>query len=85
MFLIYIASSSAWATVPIAAPSQYTASLGSIQNFGGYFGGALAPTVTGYLVQSTGSFSQALLLSAAIAVAGGIAYLALVREPIHAQ
>ncbi len=85
MFLIYIAASSAWATVPIAAPSQYTASLGSIQNFGGYFGGALAPTVTGYLVQSTGSFSQALLLSAAIAAAGAIAYLALVREPIHAQ
>lgn len=34
LFLIYIASSAAWATVPIAAPSQYTASLGSIQNFG---------------------------------------------------
>jgi MFS family permease len=45
LFLIYIASSAAWATVPIAAPSQYTASLGSIQNFGGYLGGALAPAV----------------------------------------
>ena len=85
MFLIYIAASSAWATVPVAAPSQFTASLGSIQNFGGYFGGALAPTLTGFIVQRTGSFSQALLLSSAIAVAGGISYLALVGKPIQAS
>src|SRR5262249_14724621 len=51
MFLIYIASSAAWATVPIAAPTQFTASLGSIQNFGGYLGGALAPMLTGFIVQ----------------------------------
>jgi MFS family permease len=82
LFLIYIASSAAWATVPIAAPSQYTASLGSIQNFGGYLGGALAPTVTGLIVQRTGSFSQALLLSAAISSIGAAAYLLLVRQPI---
>lgn len=85
LFLIYIASSAAWATVPIAAPSQYTASLGSIQNFGGYLGGALAPTVTGYIVQETGSFSKALLLSAALSIVSAVAYLWLVREPIHAD
>lgn len=83
MFLIYIASSAAWATVPIAAPTQFTASLGSIQNFGGYLGGALAPTVTGFIVQRTGSFSQALLLSAGIAVVAGAAYLLLVRNAIQ--
>ena len=85
LFLIYIASSSAWATVPIAAPSQYTASLGSIQNFGGYLGGALAPTVTGFLVQRTGSFSAALLLSAVLSFLSMAAYLLLVREPIHSE
>ena len=56
LFLIYIVSSASWATVPIAAPSQYTASLGSIQNFGGYLGAALAPTVTGLIRQYTGHF-----------------------------
>ena len=85
LFLIYIASSAAWATVPIAAPSQYTASLGSIQNFGGYLGGALAPTVTGYIVQSTGSFSEALLLSAALSFLSAAAYLLLVRQPIQPE
>jgi cyanate permease len=71
--------------VPIAAPSTFTASLGSIQNFGGYLGGALAPMLTGFIVQRTGSFSQALLLSAAITVAGGIAYLVLVGGPIQVE
>ena len=85
LFLIYIASSAAWATVPIAAPSQYTASLGSIQNFGGYLGGALAPTVTGLIVQRTGSFSQAFLLSAGLSLLSAAAYLLLVRQPIQSD
>ena len=85
LFLIYIASSSAWATVPIAAPSQYTASLGSIQNFGGYLGGALAPVVTGLIVQRTGSFSPALMLSAGLTLLSAAAYLLLVREPIQSD
>ncbi len=85
LFLIYIASSAAWATVPVAAPSQYTASLGSMQNFGGYLGGALAPTVTGFMVARTGSFSQALLLSAAVSLCSAVAYLLFVGQPIHAD
>jgi sugar phosphate permease len=83
LFFIYIAASAAWATVPIAAPSQYTASLGSIQNFGGYLGGALAPAVTGLIVERTGSFSQALLLSAGLCALSAAAYLLLVRQPIQ--
>jgi len=85
LFLIYIASSAAWATVPVAAPSQYTASLGSMQNFGGYLGGALAPTVTGFMVARTGSFSQALFLSAAVSLCSAVAYLLFVGQPIHAE
>jgi len=83
LFLIYIASSASWATVPVAAPGQYTASLGSIQNCGGYLGGALAPAVTGFIVERTGSFQQALLLSAVVSLISGVAYLLLVRGPVH--
>lgn len=85
LFLIYIASSAAWATVPIAAPGQFTASLGSIQNFGGYLGAALAPTLTGLIVQRTGSFSQALMLSAGLSLLSAAAYLLLVRQPIQSN
>jgi nitrate/nitrite transporter NarK len=84
LFLIYIAASASWATVPIAAPSQYTGSLGSIQNFGGYLGGALAPAVTGLIVARTGAFSQALLLSAGLSLVSATAYLVLVRKTIQA-
>jgi MFS family permease len=85
MFLTYVASSASWATVPVAAPSHSTASLGSIQNFGGYIGGALAPMLTGFIVQRTGNFSRALLLNAAITFVAAILYLLLVRHPIRIE
>ena len=82
MFLLYISSTAAWAMAPIAAPANCTASLGAIQNFGGYLGGALAPTVTGFIVQASGSFEPALLTGAAVTACAAIGYLIAVRGPI---
>ena len=77
------ASGMSWALASVAAPANCTASLGAIQNFGGYLGGALAPTVTGFIVQATGSFEPALLVSAAIGVVSILAYLVVIRaQPI---
>jgi MFS family permease len=84
LFLIYVSASAAWATASVAAPANCTASIGSMQNFGGYFGGALAPAITGFIVQRTSSFQPALLVGAGVALAAAIAYLLLVREPIPA-
>lgn len=76
-------SGMSWALASVAAPANCTASLGSIQNFGGYLGGALAPMVTGFIVQATGSFVPALLVGAAMALAAALAYLLIIRnEPI---
>ena len=74
LFLIYLATSSAWSMASVAAPAQCTASIGSVQNFGGYIGGALAPTVTGFIVQETGHFSAALVTGSAIAVVAALGY-----------
>jgi sugar phosphate permease len=82
MFLIMAGSTAAWAMATVAAPRNYAASLGSIQNCGGYLGGTLAPTVTGYMVQATGSFQSALLVAAGIALLAGIGHLIFVRQPI---
>ncbi len=80
------ASGMSWAMASVAAPANCTASLGAIQNFGGYLGGALAPTVTGFIVQSTGSFTPAFLASTAIGLVSAAAYLLVVRgEPISAE
>jgi MFS family permease len=83
MFLTYVSIASAWATASVASAANNTASLGSLQNFGGYVGGALAPWITGRVVDpSTGSFESALIVGAAIALAAALFFLVLVKGPV---
>ncbi len=84
LFLVYVTSTCAWALSSVGVPANCTASIGAMQNFGGYLGGALAPTVTGLIVQSTGSFVLALVVGAVIGVLSAISYLFLVRDPVTA-
>jgi cyanate permease len=65
-----------------AAPPDYIASSGSIQNFGGYLGGTCSPIVTSVVVDVTGSFVLALLIGAGMAVMGASVYLLAVTNPI---
>ncbi|MTV39020.1 MFS transporter [Duganella radicis] len=81
IFLANASSACAWSLATVAAPPSRIASLGAIQNFGGFLGGALAPVLTGYIAQSW-SFVPALLTGAAIAFAGAMAYQLLVKQPI---
>lgn len=83
MFFVQMASGSAWALVTVVAPRHQVASLSSIQNFGGYLGGSLAPLVTGIVIDRTHSFVQALLISAGVAAAAAVIYLVLVKKPIQ--
>jgi cyanate permease len=55
-----------------------------MQNFGGYLGGALAPTATGFIVEASGSFVPAMLLGAGVAVVCAVAYATIIRDPIPA-
>src|SRR5580692_3050947 len=82
LFLVYVTSTCAWALSSVAVPTNCTASIGAVQNFGGYLGGALAPTVTGLIVQNTGSFVPALVVGALIGVASAACYLFIVDQPI---
>jgi sugar phosphate permease len=84
LFLVYLTSTCAWALSSVAVPTNCTASVGAMQNFGGYLGGALAPTVTGLIVQTTGSFVPALVVGALIGVASAASYLFVVDQPITA-
>ncbi len=67
LFFSSCATGQSWSLESMAAPPNYTASMAGLQNFGGYIGGVLAPTVTGFVVQMTGSFIPALLTGAAVA------------------
>jgi sugar phosphate permease len=84
LFLLYVTSTCAWALSSVAAPTNCTASIGAMQNFGGYLGGALAPTVTGLIVQHTGSFIPALVVGALIGLASAGSYFFVVDQPITA-
>jgi MFS family permease len=73
----------AWAMATTAAPEGHVGALGGIQNFAGYLGGALAPMVTGFLVQATGAFTLALVTGAVIAFLSAASYALIVpREPM---
>jgi cyanate permease len=55
-------------------------------DFGGFIGGALAPLVTGFVVQATGSFTPALLVAGVIGLLSAAAYLILIpSHPIAAE
>lgn len=82
MFFINLASAACWTMVSVIAPRRKVASVGSIQNFGGYIGGSFAPVVTGWVVQTSGSYEGALVASGVIAVFGALAYATLVKAPI---
>ncbi|SIO65380.1 MFS transporter [Paraburkholderia phenazinium] len=82
MYFINTASGGAWALVSVAAPRHLVASLGSIQNFGGYFGGSFAPFITGVVVEQTHSFVDAFLISAGVSFAAALVYIFVVRAPI---
>jgi len=76
-------SGTSWSLANACAPPNYAASLGAIMDFGGFIGGALAPMVTGFLVQATGSFTPALLVAGVIGLCSAAAYaVAIPGEPI---
>jgi sugar phosphate permease len=81
IFLANASSACAWSLATVAAPPGRIASLGALQNFGGFLGGALAPVLTGYIAQSW-SFVPALLTGAGIAFLGAMSYRYLVVAPI---
>ncbi len=82
LFLISAITGSAWALSSDVAPRGLTASVGAIQNFGGYFGGALSPALTGLIVDHTGSYALAFSTGAVIAAGAALFYVAGVRRPI---
>jgi nitrate/nitrite transporter NarK len=85
LFAANAASSCGWALAAVIAPSNAVATLEAIQNVGGSIGGALAPLITGIVVQTTGSFVPAFMLAGAIACASAIIYWTMANEKIGVE
>lgn len=82
MFLGNMSGATIWALAVVAAPAKGVGSLGGMQNFGGFLGGALAPMVTGFIVQVSHSFVPALILAALVGVGSALVYLVVVQRPV---
>lgn len=82
LFAINISSSCGWALAAVITPPNTVATLEAIQNVGGSLGGALAPWITGALVQTTGSFFTAFELAGLIALISAIFYWIMTRRKI---
>ncbi|CAE6898127.1 MFS transporter [Paraburkholderia domus] len=82
LFFVSAINSSAWTMASEIAPPSMISSVSSIQNFGGYFGGAFAPLLAGFIVDRTGSYTLAFFVAGAIAAFGAISYLWIVKKPI---
>ncbi len=74
MFFGYGAGSCSWALGASLTPPRLVATLESIQNIGGSIGGALAPLLTGLIVQHMHSFTPAFLVATGAALAGAASY-----------
>jgi ACS family D-galactonate transporter-like MFS transporter len=75
-----IASTNLWSLTQAIAGRNRTGFASGAQNFVGTSGGIIAPIVTGYIAQSTGSFLIAFLVAAVLLVFGGVAGWVLLRE-----
>lgn len=85
LFFINLASAASWTMISVVVPKRQVGSLGSIMNFGGYFAGSFAPIVTGFMVERTGSYVNALLAAAVISIVAALAFFVLVRDDMKGQ
>jgi MFS transporter, ACS family, D-galactonate transporter len=60
------------------APRSMVGALTAIQNFFGSIGGLLAPIITGYMVNATGSFAGSFVVAGGMGLFGAISYVLIV-------
>jgi sugar phosphate permease len=81
MFTYSLSSGVYWtlATNVVRTP-KLIASMGSIQNFGGFLGGACAPVVTGVIIGHLGGFPIALTVTAVLVLISAVMYGLVLRR-----
>lgn len=81
-FAAQLPSGAIWALVTDVAPAGSVGSLGSIQNFGGFLGAAIAPVVAGFILDRTNNFVWVFISGAIMLLVGALSYGLILRQPI---
>ncbi|SEQ24084.1 Sugar phosphate permease [Faunimonas pinastri] len=83
MFTYSLSSGCYWAlATDVLETPRFVASVGSIQNFGGFLGGACAPIVTGMIVDYVGGFEVAILVTGGLALVSSVMYGVVLRRRV---
>jgi ACS family D-galactonate transporter-like MFS transporter len=77
-----IATPNTWTLTQAVCSKNIVGTVSGIQNFGGNVGGSIAPALTGFIADRTGSFAAALSLCGGILVFGVLCYWLLVRNRV---
>lgn len=85
VFSLYLNVAAAWTLAAAVAPKNFVGSMAGLKGFGGYIGAALAPTVTGFIAQSTHSFHLALLIGAGAGIVSALSFWIGIRSPIDEE
>lgn len=82
IFTLYLTGSTYWAVIQDTVTGENVGGVSGFVHFLANLSGVIGPTVTGFIVQSTGSFTSAFVLAAALALMGALA-VAFFVKPIQ--
>ena len=78
-----VASPNTWTLTQAVCSKTIVGTVSGIQNFGGNLGGIIAPFLTGYIADKTGSFELAFIICGVLLIVGMFAYIFLIgRKPM---
>lgn len=84
VFFMYLTASTYWAIILDTVEPRRVGGVSGFVHMIANCAGIVAPTMTGYLVQWSGSFTSAFVLTGVIAVAGALSVAMFVRVPASA-
>ncbi|HDS0916513.1 TPA: MFS transporter [Pseudomonas putida] len=82
---LMLTASAYWALIQDTVPSYYVGTAGGLMHGMGNCAGLFAPTLTGVIIQATGTYSAAFVLTGVLGVAGALAVWGFVNEQKHPE
>ncbi|MEJ1975043.1 MAG: MFS transporter [Acetobacteraceae bacterium] len=83
VFFMYLTASTYWAIILDTVEARRVGGVSGFVHMIANCAGIVAPAVTGYLVQWSGDFTSAFILTGGIAVAGAVSVAVFVRAPVR--
>jgi MFS transporter, ACS family, hexuronate transporter len=82
VFFMYLTGNTYWAIILDTVDKNRVGGVGGFVHLIANLAGIVAPAATGYMVQASGSFTSAFVLTGAIAVLGALSVIVFVRRPV---